>query len=62
MPSTMTQKKTLLDRVRNSLRQRIYAHSTKQSYVNWVKRYTLFHNKQHPKTMGEMIGMFVAML
>jgi site-specific recombinase XerD len=23
-----------------------------QSYVAWIRRYILFHNKQHPKDMG----------
>lgn len=50
----MTQKKTkLLDRVRNSLRQRNYAYSTEQSYISWIKRYILFHKKRHPQEMGE---------
>ena len=48
-----SQKPKLLDRVRNSLRQRNYAYSTEQSYTNWIKRYILFHNKKHPNTMGE---------
>lgn len=43
----------LLDRVRNSLRQRNYAYSTEQSYTNWIRRYILFHNKKHPRQLGE---------
>jgi integron integrase len=29
-----------------------YSFRTEQSYVNWIKRYILFHNKRHPKDMG----------
>ena len=43
----------LLDRARNSLRQRNYSYRTEKSYVNWMKRYILFHNKQHPRELGE---------
>ena len=42
----------LLEQVRNRLRYRHYAHSTERSYLQWVKRYILFHNKRHPKDMG----------
>lgn len=46
-------KPKLLDRARNSLRQRNYSYRTEKSYVNWMKRYILFHNKQHPRELGE---------
>ena len=42
----------LLDQVRHTLRLKHYASSTEDSYVSWVKRYILFHNKQHPRDMG----------
>jgi integron integrase len=29
-----------------------YSYRTEESYVYWVRRYILFHNKQHPATMG----------
>ena len=25
---------------------------TEQAYVDWIKRYILFHNKRHPNEMG----------
>jgi integron integrase len=28
------------------------AYRTEQSYVSWVKRFVLFHNKRHPRDMG----------
>jgi integron integrase len=45
-------KKKLLDQVRDTIRLKHYSIRTEESYVNWVRRYILFHNKQHPKDMG----------
>ena len=45
--------KKLLDQVRDAVRVKHYAYRTEQSYVDWVKRFILFHNKAHPKDMGE---------
>ena len=28
-----------------------YSIRTEQAYVNWIKRYIFFHNKQHPEDM-----------
>ena len=50
----MEQSKKLLDQVRDVLRLKHYAHSTEQSYVDWIKRFILFHNKRHPKDMGRV--------
>jgi len=50
----MAQKpKKLLDQVRDAIRLKHYAYRTEQSYVDWARRYILFHNKTHPKDMGE---------
>ncbi len=49
----MSDKPKLLDQVRNSLKQRNYSYRTEQTYVGWIKRFILFHNKRHPKEMGE---------
>jgi len=27
---------------------------TEKSYIQWVRRYIYFHNKQHPKDMGAL--------
>jgi integron integrase len=43
----------LLDRVRDALRVRHMSLRTEKSYVNWIRRYILFHAKKHPKEMGE---------
>jgi integron integrase len=42
----------LLDQVRDVLRLKHYAYSTEESYVQWIRRYILFHQKRHPKEMG----------
>jgi integron integrase len=42
----------LLDRVRAELRLRHYSPRTEESYVHWVRRYVLFHGKQHPLALG----------
>jgi integron integrase len=47
----MLQKPKLLDCVRDVLRLKHYSYRTEQSYVAWIRRYILFHNKQHPKDM-----------
>ena len=43
----------LLYEVRNTLRVHHYAMKTEKSYVQWIKRFILFHNKQHPAKMGK---------
>ena len=47
------QKPKLLDQVRHALRTRHYAMKTEEAYVHWIKRFIFFHNKRHPKEMGE---------
>jgi hypothetical protein len=38
----------LLDRVRNVIRIKHYSSRTEQAYVDWIKRFILFHGKRHP--------------
>lgn len=42
----------LLDQLRAEIRVRHYSLRTEQAYVDWVRRFILFHNKRHPKDMG----------
>jgi integron integrase len=42
----------LLDQLRGRLQTLHYSIRTEQAYVDWVKRFILFHNKRHPKEMG----------
>lgn len=43
---------SLLDQVREKLRLKYYSLRTEQAYVDWIKRYSLFHGKRHPLEMG----------
>jgi len=45
-------KPKLLDQVRGKIRLRHYSIRTEKTYLDWIKRYILFHNKKHPQTMG----------
>jgi len=47
------EKKRLLVRVRDAIRIRHYSLRTEQSYIHWVRRFILFHNKRHPEEMGK---------
>jgi len=49
----LPQKPRLLDQVRNAIRRKHYSIRTEQTYIDWIKRYIFFHNKKHPKEMGE---------
>jgi hypothetical protein len=42
----------LLDRMRAVLRTRHYSIRTEDSYVQWARRFILFHGKKHPSAMG----------
>ena len=44
--------KKLLDQVRDAIRLKHYSIRTEESYVTWIKRYILFHNKRHPNEMA----------
>lgn len=43
----------LLDRVRWHLRAKHYSLRTEQAYLDWIRRFILFHQKRHPNEMGE---------
>ena len=43
----------LLDQMREILRLHHYSIRTEEAYLEWVKRFILFHNKRHPSEMGE---------
>ena len=42
----------LLDRMRAEIRLRHYSIRTEAAYVDWARRFILFHGKRHPKDMG----------
>jgi integrase len=42
----------LLDQVRSAIRVKHYSIRTEETYVNWIKRFILFHHKRHPQEMN----------
>ena len=50
-PKKMPEKK-LLDLLSDAIRTKHYSIRTEEAYVNWVRRFILFHGKRHPKEMG----------
>lgn len=42
----------LLDQLRDRLRLKHYSIRTETQYVQWVRRFVLFHDKRHPREMG----------
>jgi integron integrase len=41
-----------LDQLRDRLRVKHYSIRTEQAYVDWVRRFILFHGKRHPRGLG----------
>lgn len=41
-----------LTHIQDTMYQRRYAKRTIETYLLWIRRYIVFHNKQHPSTMG----------
>lgn len=50
--SMSQQSPRLLDRVRERIRYKHYSLRTEESYVQWIRRFILFHGKRHPSEMG----------
>ena len=50
--NTTTNPPKLLNQVRDKLRVKHYSIRTEQTYVDWIKRFILFHDKRHPKDLG----------
>ena len=43
----------LLDRVRAAIRTRHYSPRTEEAYLSWMRRFIVFHEKRHPRDLGE---------
>jgi integron integrase len=53
----------LLDQCREVLRFHHFSYRTEQTYVDWIRRYILFHQKRHPKELGKQeINRFLSHL
>jgi integron integrase len=46
------QQPRLLEQVRAALRIKHYSLRTEETYVQWIRRFILFHDKRHPQAMG----------
>jgi len=51
--TSLANKPKLLDQVRDVIRRRHYSIRTEQAYVDWIKRFILYHDKRHPREMAE---------
>jgi hypothetical protein len=45
-------KPKLLEIVRTELRARHYSLRTEKVYTGWIKKFILYHNKQHPSNLN----------
>ncbi|HJU99778.1 MAG TPA: phage integrase N-terminal SAM-like domain-containing protein [Burkholderiaceae bacterium] len=53
----------LLDEVRDIIRVEDYGIRTGECYVDWIRRFILFHNRQHPATLNATdVGAFLTHL
>jgi integron integrase len=53
----------LLDRLRAEIRLRHYSIRTEEAYVDWARRFILFHGKRHPREMGaDEVSAFLSYL
>ena len=53
----------LLDQVRHAVRTLHYSYRTEQAYVDWIRRFILFHGKRHPQDLGAReVGDFLSHL
>ena len=52
-PAQTADKPKLLDQVRDVIRRKHFSIRTEQTYVEWIKRYILFHGKRHPNEIAE---------
>ena len=48
-----SRKPTLVGVVRATLRAKHYSPRTEEAYVGWIRRFIRFHEKRHPRSMGE---------
>lgn len=51
-PSDTPTAPKLLDQVRDRIRVKHYSIRTEALYVQWIKRFIIFHGKKHPRDMG----------
>jgi site-specific recombinase XerD len=42
-----------MERVRARMRASRYSRRTEQAYVDWIRRYILYHDRKHPASLGD---------
>ena len=53
----------ILDRVREIIRTNQLSQSTEKTYIGWIYRFIIFHNKRHPEELdGKEIAEFLTYL
>src|SRR5262245_20238351 len=53
----------LMEIVRRTLRERRYSMKTQRAYVDWIRRFIVFHGRRHPKDLGaEQVRDFLSSL
>jgi len=50
--TTQPKQPKLLDQARAALREKHYSIHTEHAYIDWMRRFILFHDKRHPREMG----------
>jgi len=61
--SSPSRPQRLLDSVRTAIRTRHYSFRTEKAYVDWIRRFVLFHGKRHPREMaGREVAEFLSHL
>ena len=62
-PAIPTGSNRFMHQVCKDLRDRGYSYQTEKTYTHWIKRFILFHNKQHPQQLGsEHINQYLSHL
>jgi len=51
--SRFPNKPKLLEQVRDIIRRKHYSIRTEQAYIDWIKRFIIYHNKRHPAELAE---------
>jgi len=52
-PTLQVDHEFLLNQLRKAVQARHYSRRTEHTYVNWLKRFILFHGNRYPSEMGE---------
>jgi len=53
-------KKKLLDQVSDVIRLKHYSIRTEETYLNWIRRFMLFHNKPSRGVKSLLLGFLIA--